>query len=117
MKLHLSQLQYAVSEKVFNDFHDKKITVDDLPIDKCVASLTKEIDIGTAPTPHIGECISDSYWPSDYSEHRVIGVTYSYSENICYVGLEPFVMVENSLAHTEIEKISTLHGWKYSKIR
>ena len=40
MKLHLSQLQYAVSEKVFNDFHDKKITVDDLPIDKCVASLT-----------------------------------------------------------------------------
>ena len=75
MKLHLSQLQYAVSEKVFNDFHDKKITVDDLPIDKCVASLTKEIDIGTAPTPHIGECISDSYWPSDYSEHKVIGVT------------------------------------------
>lgn len=32
-----------------------KITVDDLPIDKCVASLT-EIDVNFAQH-HIGECI------------------------------------------------------------
>lgn len=117
MELHLAQLQYAVSQQEFEAFYDKQISAKDLPFDKCVASLTKKIDIGSAPTPHIGEYVSDSYWPSDYSEQKVTSVTYSYSDNICYVGLEPFVMVEDSIAHTEIEKISKSHGWEYNKVR
>jgi len=115
MKLHLYQLQYAVSEKEYEAITNNEMTTANLHIDRLAAILTKDIDIGDQATPHIGESINDSYWPSDFCEQKVVNVCYAYSDGTCTVTLEPFVMVANSTLHNELEKIATLHGWTYQK--
>ena len=116
MKLNFYQLQYAVSEAEYEAIQDNAMSVKDLPVKKVTAILTKETDIGDQATPHIGESVSDSYWPSDFSEQKVTNVCYSYSDNTCTITLEPFVMVADSMLHTELERIATLHGRKYQKL-
>ena len=115
MKLSLYQLQFAVNEDEYEALQDKTMSIENVPVGKLTAILTKEIDIGDQATPRIGESICDSYWPRDFCEQKVVNVCYSYSENICTVTLEPFVMVSGGMLHTELEKIATLHGWKYQK--
>lgn len=112
MKLHLYQLQYAVSEKEYETIKNSKMATANLTMDRLVAILTKDIDIGNQATPHIGESINDAYWPSDICEQKVVNVCYSYADSSCTVTLEPFVMVAGGLLHNELEKIASLHGWE-----
>ena len=112
MKLSLYQLQYAVTEEEYNAIKNNEMSIQDLPVTKLAASLSKELDIGDQATPHIGESICDTYWPSDECEQKVVNVCYSYSDSTCTATLEPFVMVADSTLHIELERIATLHGWK-----
>ena len=116
MKLSLYQLQFAVSQDEYEALQDKTMSIENVPVSKLAAILTKEMDIGDQATPHIGESVCDPYWPSDSCEQKVVNVCYSYSDNTCIATLEPFVMVADSMLHTELGKIATLHGWKYQKV-
>ena len=116
MKIQLYQTQFAVSEQEYVNYHDGKLSINDIPAKTAFAHVTKDIDIGSSPIPHIGEKVNDSLWPSDICEQKVVDVVFDYSEKICYITLEPFVMRKNSQLYTEFEKISELHGWKYHKM-
>jgi len=115
IRLSFLQFQFAVSEEEHLALKQQTMTIEDIPMNKLAAILTKEIDIGDQATPHIGEYIFDTLWPKDCSEQEVISVSYSYSANLCIVTLAPFFMVANSEFHNTLEKTSELHGWKYQK--
>lgn len=111
MTVQFSQLQFAVTESEYDKIQNKDITVEDIPARKVAGRLTKSFK--NIPIPRIGESISDPYWPSDVMEQKVVDVCYDYSDNCCYVYLEPFFMIEGGQLHRELKKISNLHGWEY----
>lgn len=113
MKLRLYQLQFAVNQAIYDALQDKTMTIEDVSMNDVTAILTKEIDIGNQATPHIGEYICDSYWPSDFCEQKIVNICHDYSAETCVVTLEPFVMVAESALHNQLEHIATLHGWNY----
>lgn len=116
MTIILYQSQYAVSKTQYEEIRNGSMSTNDLKMTALAAILKKEINSETAIIPHIGETVSDSYWPRDFCEQKVIGVCYSYADNTCTITLEPFVIIANSILHTNIENISASHGWKCQKV-
>lgn len=113
MTVEFSQLQYAVTELEYEKICNKEISVESISPRKIVGRITKSFE--DIPIPRIGESISDSYWPSDFTEQKVVDVLYEYWNNRCYVSLAPFFMPEGCPLHKELERIASLHEWEYHK--
>lgn len=114
MKIQFSQTQFAVSRAEYEKIQDKEITVESVPVQKFAGRITKVFE--DIPIPRIGESISDSYWPRDFTEQRIVDICYDYSDDFCFVYLEPFFMIEGSELHKELKKIAELHGWQFHRM-
>ena len=114
MRVQFSQLQFAVSESEYDKIQAKEITVESISAHKVAGRITK--DFKDISIPRIGECICDSYWPSDFAEQRIVDICYDYSDDSCFVYLEPFFMIEGGTLHKELKKIAELHGWQFHRI-
>ena len=114
MTVQFSQVQFAVSESEYVKIQNKEITVESISPRKIAGRITKAFD--NIPIPRIGESISDSYWPRDFTEQKIADICYNYSDDSCVVYLEPFFMVEGSAAHNELKRIAELHGWQFHMI-
>ena len=114
MKVQCSQLQFAVSQSEYDKIHDKEITVESISAQKIAGRITKAFE--NVPVPRIGESVSDSYWPRDFTEQRIVDICYDYSDDSCIVYLEPFFMVEGCAIHKELKRIAELHGWQFHRM-
>ncbi len=114
MTVQFSQLQFAVTQSEYDKIQSKEITVEALSARKIAGRITKTFK--NIPIPRIGESISDSYWPRDFVEQKIVDICYDYSDNCCYVYLEPFFIIEGSTLHNELQKIAELHKWEFHKM-
>lgn len=63
--------------------------------------------------PRIGDSIEDPLW-KDPGEYKVTGISISYYEDACYVGLEQYGYEIPAEQKDEQAKMAKLHGWKSS---
>lgn len=72
-------------------------------------SKTYESDI----FPVVGTVVEDPLW-KDPGEYKITGVSISYYENACYVGLETYEYEISNDKKNEIADMAKSHGWKAS---
>ena len=113
MKVEFSQLQFAVTQSEYDQILNKEISFRDLPPHQIAGRITKTYE--NIPIPRIGESISDSYWPRQFTEQKVLDVCYIYFENLCLVTLEPFAMIADGPLHKDLKRIAGLHEWEFHR--
>lgn len=114
MKLYIYQPWYALNEPEFNAYQDGKLKVEELTTKIPYATLTKSIDVGTSPVPHLGEFFEDSVWDPDHTQHEVIRVTYAYQEKeySCCIQLKAYIIPMGPPV-SNLEDHVPSHGWEY----
>ena len=62
--------------------------------------------------PHMGDSISSSLWDRDFTEQKVMEVTFDYDEDECIVTLPIYYIVAGGPWDAEFDNIVTGHGWE-----
>ena len=115
MKIEFSQLQFAVTQAMYEAFCNKTLSTEEISVDYFAGRITKNIGEQDV-IPRIGEHICDSFWYLDHPEQKVIDICYFYDDDCCTVYLEPYVFLSGCTLHQELQRIAELHGWEYHQL-